>query len=238
MSPVKQEYQATKVYDQPTAESPTALPAKTAELAIAGMIATRFALSPLHILSITSPVRGISAVAIEPPYREFPNIVLFQYEEGARRWVRIREGLSLGLQTEVSDILDLHTLGIALDIAQPDATDQRVWMPPALRGQGQVVIPYDRFVHVHPSGPESYYLDKRDYARLARQVLQWKRSYPDTECTLFDQPGLLGISLGHDLGRFVLTARTANHQEWTVTFTGIEGSGELQDKIITADVVQ
>jgi hypothetical protein len=84
---------------------------------------------------------------------------------------------------------------------------------------------------MHPSGRETYYIDKRDFSRLAKQLMNLNA---DDSCTLFDMPGLVGVSLRHDSGVFKLTARTSNNQEWTVTFTGIDGTGRLDQKVISA----
>src|SRR5438270_3664680 len=50
-----------------TPESPNALTSENARLAIEAMVHEFPAMSPLHIKSITSPVHGVVAVAIDPP---------------------------------------------------------------------------------------------------------------------------------------------------------------------------
>lgn len=192
-------------------------------------------MSLVQIKSITSPVHGMAAVAIDPPYREFPNVVLFRYDEGVKRWQRILEGLSLGVQPQVSRVLDLHTIGIGLDFKTPTEEDQRRYLSDLSVGLGWAAVPYRKFVHVHPSGRETYYLDKRDTSSIAERLAPIGHRYIDTECTLFDVPELTEVSLSHDSGRFKLRAGTVNDQEWTVTFTSVDGSGHLNQKVILAD---
>lgn len=216
-------------------EPPTALTSEQALLAINAMVKELPGMSKLRILSITNPVNGLSAVAIEPPYREFPNVILFRYNEVAKRWERVSEALCLGIQSEVSKVLDLHTTGHAVDIEQPASAEARRKLSDTAAGSGMVVIPYQRFAHLHPGGRESYYLDKRDFSRLARQLRVITEPADPDNCTLFDMPGLLGVSLGQDSGRFKLKARTSNNQEWTVTFTGIDQTGRLDQKSISAE---
>ncbi|MDO8477755.1 MAG: hypothetical protein Q7W02_16465 [Candidatus Rokubacteria bacterium] len=217
-----------------TPESHTDLSVEEARLAIDAMVKEFPGMSSLRVLSITSPVNGISAVAINPPYREFPNVVLFRFDEGAKRWKRVFEALSLGIQPEVSKRLDLHTLGEAFDIEQTTSAEERDFTSAFSAGQGWVSIAYKRFVHFHPSGRETYYIDKREFSRLAEALFATRR-YKDDTCILFDVPDLLEVSLSHDLGRFKLTARTLNDQQWTVTFTGIDGRGHLDQKYILAE---
>jgi len=216
-------------------EPPAALTSEQALLTINAMIKEFPGMSQLRILSITNPVNGLSAVAIEPPYREFPNVILFRYNKGAKRWERASEALCLGIQSEVSKVLDLHTTGHAIDIEQPTSAEARRILSDTAAGQGMVMVPYQRFAHLHPVGRESYYLDKRDFSRLARQLRVITEPADPDNCTLFDMPGLLSVSLGQDSGRFKLTGRTSNNQEWTVTFTGIDQRGRLDQKSISAE---
>lgn len=210
----------------------TALTTADARLAIDAMVHEFPGSSELRVLSITSPVEGIVAVALTPPYREFPNVVLFAYDEGARHWKRVLEGLSLGIQAHKSSTLDIHTVEEAVDVMQPTEEEARRYLPTISLSFGWVAVPYDRFIHFHPSGRETYYLDKHNYARLAGELSEHPRPDKDTECTLFDTPELMGLSLSHSSGRFELQAQTANNQNWTVTFVGIDGNGRLDQKLI------
>ena len=217
-----------------TEQSPTAPTSEDVRPALDAMVHEFPAMSVLRIVSITSAVNGISAVAISPPYREFPNVVLFRYDTATRRWIRILEGLCLGIQPEVSKILDLHTIGLGIDFARPKSEEERRWMSAGSIKLGWVSVVYEEFIHVHPSGRETYYLDKQEFARLAKRLFPKMRDYRSTECTLFDMPELMSISLSHDSGRFMLVGRTLNRQRWTVTFTGIDGGGHLDQKILEA----
>jgi hypothetical protein len=217
--------------------SPAALTSDLALLAIKAMVKEFPGISPLRILSITSPVNGITAVAIQPPYREFPNVVLFRYDEDAKGWKRIPEALCLGIQSKVSKILDLHTAGHAADILQLDSAEDRRKMSDMAANSGMVVVSYQRFAHLHAGGGELYYLDKQDFPRLARQLMVITKKVDPDNCTLFDMPDILGVSFSHDSGRFKLTARTSNNQEWTVSFAGIDQRGQLDQKSISAGTI-
>lgn len=196
-------------------------------------------LSPLRVRSITSPVNGMTAVAIEPPYREFPNVVLFRFDDSAKRWRRVFEGLTIVIDPDVSHVLDVHTVGEAIDFSRPKPSEERAFLVDHGYGLGWVPVSYDKFIHVHPSGTESYYLDKRGFAKLATALVpSIKWSSIDTECTLFDVLDIYRISLSHDSGHFELVARTVNHQEWTVTFTGTDGDDYLAHKVIQARLTE
>ena len=215
--------------------SAAALTTADAHLAIEAMVNPSLGDGDLQIQSITSPVEGISAVTITPPYREFPNIVLFVHDSGLRRWKRVREGLSLGIQADRSKVLDLHTVGLAVDVMQPTEEDARKYLPSLALAFGWVAVPYDKFIHFHPSGRESYYVDKRGYSQFATELSEHPRPDKDTECTLFDTPDLTTVSLSHSSGRFELRALTANDQTWIVTFEGIDSRGLLAAKVVRVE---
>lgn len=187
-------------------ESPKAFPLESARLAIGAMIHDFPALSPLRVRSITSPVDDMTAVAIEPPYREFSNVVLFHFDDGTKRWKRVFEGLTIGIDSNVSHVLDVHTVGEAIDIARPTSSDERAFLADHGYGLGWVPVSYDKFIHLH--------------------------------CTLFDVPDIYRVSLSHDSGHFELVARTVNDQEWTVSFTGIDGESHLAHKVIDARLIK
>jgi hypothetical protein len=216
-------------------EPPAALTSEQALLTINAMVKEIPGMSQLRILSITNPVNGLSAVAIEPPYREFPNVIIFHYNKGAKRWERASEALCLGIQRVISKVLDLHTTGQAIDIEQPTSPEAQRKFSDTFSRHGMVMVPYQRFAHLHPVGRESYYLDKRDFPKLARQLRLITEPDADISCKLFDMPRLISVSLGQDSGRFKLTGRTSNNQEWTVTFTGIDQKGCLDQKSISAE---
>lgn len=219
--------------DTTRSNSSTVLTSYEARLAIESMVHDFPGISPIRVQSITSPVNGLAAVAIEPPYREFPNVVLFRYDEGPKRWKRVFEGLSIGIQPEVSMVLDLHTIGEAIDIFHPKSEEQRHIINDIAAGHGAIVISYDRFSHHHRAGKEGYYIDKRDFQQLAKRLFaSSQKLYGDDTCKLYDMPGLFDVSLSHDSGRFKLIGNTLNNQQWTVTFTDVNGSGYLDHKFI------
>ena len=57
---------------------------------------------------------NIVAVFINPPYREFPNVIFYKLINGKDK--RIIEGLTIGITDTKSDFLDLHTKGQGIDL--------------------------------------------------------------------------------------------------------------------------
>jgi hypothetical protein len=189
----------------------------------------------VNISAALTPSAELSAVVITPPYREFPNVILFSYDRGRHSWRRITEGLSLGLTADQSRFLDLHVAGRAVDIVLPAAkrgTSREQLQETLARigiAQGQIMIPYQKFVHTHSSGVDRYFIDKSDYHRFAPILLpeiDWSgvaRTRNDRTCILFDDTDIQDLSFDYDRGRFVLVAETSNGQRWTATFTGSDG---------------
>ena len=166
-------------------------------------------------------------------------LLFFHFDDGTKRWTRVFEGLTIGIDPEVSHVLDIHRLGEAVDIARPRSSDERTFLVDYGYGSGWVPVSYDKFIHLHPSGAESYYVDKRGFTRLAAELVpSVKWSSVDTECTLFDVPDIYRVSLSHDSGHFELVARTVNDQEWKVSFSGIDGEGHLAHKVIDARLIK
>lgn len=235
MWPVKDDKLGSPTEEASIGESRNILTSELARNAIKAMIYDFPGKSELQVRLITTPVNGLVAVGIEPPYREFPNVVLFQFDEGIRRWSRVHEGLILGIQPEISPFLDTHLTGEAIDVGGLSSGEEREFASDtAFSKGGWIAVEHDEFTHLHPSGPESYYVSRLGYTTLAGQLVDRGREFLNSECTLYDMPHLLSLSLSHDAGRFMLRARTTNGQEWTVTFTGVDGSGRLMRKIIEA----
>jgi len=199
---------------------------------VQGDIASKF-----DILAQTEVVDGWFAVAIDPPYREFPNVILFRWT--ATGWVRITEGLGAGVQPYPSPYLDLHVAGLAYDLAIGDgrpmskATTDHVHSVGRKAGINSVI--HDGLVHNHRMGRESYFLDRRP-AHRALGVL-----YPDFQaesgtepegpatCSSVDYPPLSTIELHADERDKVLIAVTRSGQEWEFRWTGVDDEGLLID---------
>lgn len=67
---------------------------------------TREVPTAFAVKAVSDEVNGWIAVALDPPYREFPNVVLFRRTGAA--WQRVWEGLSIGIQPYTSPYLDLQ----------------------------------------------------------------------------------------------------------------------------------
>jgi hypothetical protein len=213
-------------------QAPPDLTGAEALTAIRRMVLPVDGAGDVHIVNISAalaPSAELSAVVVTPPYREFPNVILFSYDRGRRVWRRITEGLSLGLAAERSRVLDLHVAGKAVDIALPAAKRGQEGLARIGIAHGQIMIPYQKFVHTHGSGADRYFIDKSAYHRFAQILLpeiDWSgvaRARDDRSCILFDEPDIQDLSFDYDRGRFVLVAETSNGQRWTATFTGSDG---------------
>jgi hypothetical protein len=201
-----------------------------------------------EIISISKPVKNFSVVALTPPYREFPNIILFEYKNGV--WQRVYECLSVGIQDEPSDIIDLHTAGLAVDMV-PQFQGKSIVedgysfldknfqdMLEAFEKNNFVVIFYQNFVHAHHlpnfSGKSSYIIDKRNYLTFANQLFNNRytdKNYPRDNCMMYDLPLIKSLKFDYT-NVYCLVAETDNGQVWEITFSGVEDK-YLTDKKIS-----
>jgi hypothetical protein len=103
-------------------------------------------------------------VATNPPIREFPNIVLFRRRgDGIER---VMEGLSLGIQLDVSGSADLHTMDLANDFGFPPAKHDESIAAARRKMSELAIVDYGRFFHVQPRGPAPYEINKRAFHAL------------------------------------------------------------------------
>ncbi|HYV44371.1 MAG TPA: PDZ domain-containing protein [Myxococcaceae bacterium] len=191
---------------------------------------------------ITPPVDGWVAARVRAPYREFPNVVLFHQDGG--RWARVPEGLALGLCDCTSGIMDLHTgdsesvLDMTLGREGVTAFNPRVReMMKEINAKGGVGSLYGFFLHVHPAGKATYFLDKTWLDGVGPKLIgpaYLPRRRRD--CFRYDALPLQSIALGRDGGEWRLTAQSLNDQRWTVRWTGLEEGGWLAEKAVDAEV--
>lgn len=191
---------------------------------------------------LTPAVDGWVAVRVRAPYRDFPNVVLFRWD-GAR-WARVPEGLALGLCDCTSGILDLHTgdsenvLDMTLGKEALTSANPKVQaMVKELNVKGAVGALYPSFLHVHPAGKATYFLDKTwldgvgpkligpAYQRLRRR-----------DCTRYDALPLQSVALSREGDGWRLTAQSMNDQRWTVRWKGLGEGGWLDGKAVDAEV--
>lgn len=188
-----------------------------------------------YILQITT-MNNVTAVAIKPPYREFPNVIIFHYDDTNKKWKRIQEGLCLGIQDEPSKMLDLHTVGLGFDM-KPEIN---AYSPTAMKEfyelankSKMIIIPYKEFLHSHPLGKENYSIDKTMFFDFAKKLLGNRyEQYPIDECTMYDMPLLKSISLNYKAGTYELVGETNNRQVWKINFSGSKDGIWLDDKRI------
>lgn len=217
-------------------ESPVLTEAAAAE-AIAKLVSDKQPRTP-KVLALSSSAGGIVAVSVEPPYRDFPNVVLFRFNSKKLTWARLPEAFVLGLQDKRTTLLDLHTTGLAVDFSIPPSDRQKY---DRLRADGRksglVFVEYRHFFHMHPAGPEEYKVDKSAYYDLAQRLFpngRYEKVYPHDACTMYDVPTLLSVTLKQSSAGWLLTGETDNGQVWTVTFDAIDEDGNLRGKRIEA----
>jgi hypothetical protein len=230
-----------------TPESPASLPAATRpepalpvdllQPAIQRMIAPQVGV-PLKVLAVAGPVRGWLAVAVLPPYREFPTVVLFRLQDGS--WSRVFEALTPGVRARPSNLLDLHTKGKALDYTVGDGeqrlTPEVIAKVLSLSSSKKLaIVAHAYFFHSHEAGAENYFVDRTATYDLARRLFPGEyEMYPRTECTMFDVPAVRQIDFGSKGERLLLTVRTDNGQTWLIGWNGVDDRGLLTGKTVDA----
>lgn len=208
------------------------------EPAVRRMVAPDTGGAPLQIVAVAGPVRGWAAVAVSPPYREFPTVVLFRMgQEGS--WHRVFEGLIPGVKAEPSALLDLHSKGQAFDYTinggarvTAETIDKAVAIS---RNQKLATVAHAFFFHAQPAGPDNYFVDRTATYDLARRLFPGDYdNYPRTECTMFNVPAVRRIELTSAGDQLVLTAQTDNAQTWVIRWTGTDDRGFLTGKTVDA----
>lgn len=173
---------------------------------------------------------GIIAVFLEPPYREFPNVVLF-YTTG-NAYKRLYEGLTIGITDVTSKILDLHTVGKAVDFTLGKHSDYdfesdmiRKVITVSEKNKSVLSV-YSDFIHMHPmeSVRAGYVIDKTSFLDIAFSLYgkdYWGK-YDNNQCIMYDSPGLSSMGFMKINNRYVITAETNNKQFWEISFSGLD----------------
>jgi hypothetical protein len=200
------------------------------------MLNNRIGPVDFEILAVTPSVGGWIAVSIDPPFREFPNVVLFRHQSG--HWERVHEGLSIGVQPYLSPFLDTHTQRVALDVTlegrdeiSDDVLDA---IERSAAKSGLVAVPHQHFVHSHPVGGEGYFLDRRLLLSIASKLYPEYATYRTDACEMFDYPILAEVKLENSADGLRLTGTTRTGQLWNVTWSGVDPRGRLSGKNIEA----
>jgi PDZ domain-containing protein len=226
----------------PSPPSAKAIQAEVRQLLSSSAVAPGLPADAAKVEELTAPVDGWVAARIRQPYRDFPNAVLFRWDSG--RWSRVPEGLALGLCDCASGILDLHTgdsenvLDMTLGKEAISSANPKVQaMVKELNVKGAVASLYPSFLHVHPAGKATYFLDRTWLDRVGPALLgpAYQR-LRRRDCSRYDALPLQSIALGRDGGGWRLTAQTVNDQRWTVRWTGLGERGWLEGKVVEAGV--
>lgn len=181
-----------------------------------------------QIIKVSDIINNLCVVAISPPYREFPNIVIFKLNPDSSDIIRVYEGLCLGIQDKPSTETDLHTLGVGIDMQSSQAANEfagsEVQKMMELSNQhGLVAIPYQYFIHMHPIGGEAYTIDKTKFYDFAVQLLgNHFKDYPKENCMMYDMPNLRDLQFSFQNGKYIITGTTDNQQVWQVTLDGVD----------------
>jgi len=197
------------------------------------------------ILSISEAIDNVIAVSLIPPYREFPNIILFKVNQKDGSLKRIYEALCLGIQDEPSGVPDLHTIGYALDFfmdgGKPPSIGDKASREAIeiFEKEGGTIVPYGKFFHGHfgQRTKQRYLIDKTQFKKFALALLGERyNKYPDQECVMYDTPNLREVKFFKKNGKYHIVAKTANHQKWTVTFKNSDADNRyLIDKSISVE---
>jgi len=108
------------------------------------------------VIKVIGPANKMCAVLIKPPYREFPNVVLFQFDG---KWKRVKEVLGIGLGLASSE-LDTHREGSGVDFTIGKKKSESTYdfqsaevanMVKATVDNGGAISVYPKFFHMHPS---------------------------------------------------------------------------------------
>jgi tetratricopeptide (TPR) repeat protein len=196
-----------------------------------------------RIFDIKGPIDNLIIVAIDPPYREFPNILLFKkYND---KWSIVFETLSIGLDFFPSGLLDTHTVGHGVDflIEKDDKNINQISgnnksKTPIIHmanNEKMIIISYGKFYHMHPSTENSYFIDKTNYIDFANKIFGEQFSkYPQDTCIMFDNTFLTQVVFKKNGDSFLIEANTINGQAWKITFSGIDSDNRfLKDKKIS-----
>jgi len=183
-----------------------------------------------ELIDITNTVNNIAAVFVNPYYRDCPNVVFFKYDHDAKDYKRVFEGLCIGIQDDLSDKTDLHTLGLAIDVLiqnldtyeLKNASVQEVME--IGNNHGFIVIPYQNFLHLHPANVEYFTIDKTGYHDFAVKLIgsAYEEFYPKDTCVMFDTPNLVKTHFDYVDGQYVVMGQTDNNQLWIVIFDGVD----------------
>jgi hypothetical protein len=188
------------------------------------------------VKKIFVPLNDVQLVYLDPPYREFPSIIIFKKKPDASEWVRTIECLSPGIQAGGSKLKDWHTEGLAADFTVGgnnllffDSDIVKFVIETFLAETGSFIVPYRHFFHMHTAasaiGKKSkpYTIDKTGYFDFANHLFAGKyKNLPFSECTMYDTPYIVECEFYMERGKYTVKARTSNGQIWIYRFSGVD----------------
>ncbi len=180
-------------------------------------------------IEIRGPIDEFSIAAITPPFREFPNVLVYQFNFEKNKWERIREGVSMGVDLPRKKSVDLHVAGIAIDYEKNKSIEEVNKFKDYWLLNGYVVVEYDKFMHIHMGGRELYTINRSEFPQIARSLIG--SPYTDLDllgkegdtCKSYDTPLLNEISFAKIKNYYEVVVTTDNNQKWTLNFTGSDG---------------
>ena len=178
--------------------------------------------------------KNVCAVFLQPPYREFPNVILFRLNNG--KYQRIIESLSIGIVDAKSDVLDLHTKGYGVDF-QTDHIDNYIFESTIVRKtitfgaiHNTPLCIYANFIHMHtiPGVTGFYTIDKTKFLNIASKIYgekYWAR-YP-ANCIMYDLPKIINMNFKFENNKYIIIGETDNKQKWIISFSGFDDQNEF-----------
>ena len=193
------------------------------------------------IIDISKPIKGLTIVSIRPPYREFPNQIIFKFDSEVKKWVRVYEALCIGIEDNPSDILDLHTTDDVIDVIIGDNMlfgEKFKKITKIANAKNMIFIPYTHFQHMHGfEDVQSYYtIDKTKFLEFAVLLKgdKYTERYRTDTCMMYDMPNITNTRFYYEDNTYIIVTETDNRQRWMILFKGIDEKFEyiLDKKII------
>lgn len=193
----------------------------------------------LKIIEKSKVIDSYFLVAIQPPYKGFPNVVIFKNNNG---WETTFEQLSIGIQSSISGTVDLHWIGLGADMTAGKSDsliqldDRSKAFLNILKKQKLIGILYPKIYHTHLAGEKKYTINMSNYHLLAQNLLgkEEHHKFLLKECTAFDVPKIKTLNFKKNRKGYNILVKTNNYQSWKITFDGIDSKGYIINKKIFA----
>jgi hypothetical protein len=195
------------------------------------------------IINISKPINGLTIVSINPPYREFPNQIIFKFDSKEKKWVRVYEALCIGIEDKVSEVLDLHTTDDVVDVIFGKNIlfgEKFKKINQIANDKNMILIPYTHFQHMHGfADVKSYYtIDKTKFLEMAVILKgdKYTERYPIDTCMMYDMPTIKNTQFIYQDNTYKIVSETDNRQRWMILFKGIDDKFEyIVDKKIKVE---